>query len=211
MKNRQDQERKFWDKFANRYDSFIAFVFGTTYKTILKHIEADIHNSQVLLEIGTGTGIIPFSIHQKVDSIMATDISPKMIRVANQKLTVSGIKNIDFLVQDSYQLNFPDNTFDVVIASNLLHLLFEPEKAILEARRVLKEGGIFISPTFCIGESKKRTVIANFVGFVSGFKIINKWSKKELENILNNSGFMIVKSIKIKSKMPLVYILTKKV
>ncbi|PIQ28806.1 MAG: methyltransferase type 11, partial [Bacteroidetes bacterium CG18_big_fil_WC_8_21_14_2_50_41_14] len=46
-------------------------------------------------------------------------------------------------VQDSYNLTFLDKSFDVVIASNLLHLLYEPEKPINEIKRVLKDKGIF--------------------------------------------------------------------
>ena len=128
MDNRQKKERRFWDRFANYYDSFINKVFKKSYLSILENIESDLNSSQNVLEIGTGTGIIPFSICSKVSSIVATDISPKMIHIASKKLTKAKIHNIDFQIQDSYNLTFPDKSFDMVIASNLLHLLYEPEK-----------------------------------------------------------------------------------
>ncbi|MBT3382552.1 MAG: class I SAM-dependent methyltransferase [Prolixibacteraceae bacterium] len=127
MDNRQNNERRFWDRFANYYDSFIDKVFKKTYKTILENIDSELNLNQNVLEVGTGTGIIPFSIYSKVSSIIATDISPEMVRIANRKLIKSNIKNIDFQIQDSYNLKFPDKSFDIVIASNLLHLLYEPE------------------------------------------------------------------------------------
>ena len=127
MDNRQNNERRFWDRFANYYDSFIDKVFKKTYKTILENIDSELNLNQNVLEVGTGTGIIPFSIYSKVSSIIATDISPEMVRIANRKLIKSNIKKIDFQIQDSYNLKFPDKSFDIVIASNLLHLLYEPE------------------------------------------------------------------------------------
>ena len=91
MDNRQNRERRFWDRFAIYYDSFINKVFRKTYKAILENIESDLDLNYNVLEIGTGTGIIPFSIYSKVASIIATDISPEMVRVANKRIIKSEI------------------------------------------------------------------------------------------------------------------------
>jgi len=210
MENRQNRERRFWDRFANYYDSFIDKVFRKTYKAILENIESDLDLNHNVLEIGTGTGIIPFSIYSKVSSIVATDISPEMVRVANQRLIKSEIKNIDFQIQDSYNLTFPDKSFDIVIASNLLHILYEPEKPINEVKRVLKDNGIFIAPTICAGENTKSKIIASIIGSLSGFKVVNKWSIKEFKNMLTNKGLIITKTVIIHDRFPLAYIVMKK-
>jgi ubiquinone/menaquinone biosynthesis C-methylase UbiE len=210
MENRQKRERRFWDRFANYYDSFIDKIFRKTYKDIIKNLESDLDLNQIVLEIGTGTGIIPFSIYSKVSSIIATDISPEMIRVANQRLIHSNIKNIDFQIQDSYSLTFPNKSFDIVIASNLFHILYEPEKPINEVKRVLRDNGIFIAPTICAGESTKTKVIATIVGAVSGFKVVNMWSINEFKTMLINNGFAIKKTATIDGRFPVAYIVMKK-
>jgi ubiquinone/menaquinone biosynthesis C-methylase UbiE len=210
MDNRQNKERKFWDKFARNYDSFIKNTVDQTYKTVLANIESELDIENTVLEIGTGTGIIPFSIYSKVSKIIATDISPEMIRISDQKLSDSNIKNIDFQIQDSYDLAFPDRSFDIVIASNILHLLYEPEKPIKEVRRVLKDNGVFIAPTFCVGENLKSTIIANIARFVSGFKIVNKWSINDFKNVFTTNGFTINKFQKIDGRFPMAYIVLKK-
>jgi ubiquinone/menaquinone biosynthesis C-methylase UbiE len=133
-----------------------------------------------------------------------------MLRIANEKLKKSEIKNIDFQIQDSYKLSFDDNSFDIVIASNLLHLLYEPEKPVKEIKRVLKENGIFIVPTLCVGENAKSKMIAKIIGFISGFNVVNKWSYNDFMTILTNSGFIIQKSIKIKGKLLTAYVVVKK-
>jgi len=210
MDKRQNKERKFWDRFANYYDSFINKVFRKSYSAILENLQSDLNENQLVLEIGTGTGIIPFLISPKVTSIVATDISPEMIRIANQKLIKSKIKNIDFQIQDSYNLNLPDKAFDLVIASNLLHLLYEPEKAINEVKRVMKENGIFIAPTLCAGENTISKIIAGIIGSLSGFKVVNKWSISEFKNMLISNGFIITRTVIIHDKIPLAYIVLRK-
>jgi phosphatidylethanolamine/phosphatidyl-N-methylethanolamine N-methyltransferase len=208
MKNRQVKERKFWDKFAKNYDSFIKNTVESTYKSVLENIDDELSVNKTILEIGTGTGIISFSICSKVSSIVATDISPEMICIANQKK--SDIKNIDFQIQDSYNLPFSDKSFDVVIASNLLHLLYEPTKAINEAKRVLKDDGVFIAPTFCVGENIKSIIITTIAGLFSGFKIVNKWSVNNFKNMFVNNELTIVKAVRIDGKFPLAYVVMKK-
>jgi len=210
MNNRQKNERKFWDKYASYYDSFIRNVVGKTYKSILENIDLELNVNQAVLDIGTGTGIIPFAISSKVSSIVATDISPDMIKIAAQKQADLNIRNIDFQVQDSYNLTFPDNSFDVVIASNLLHLLYEPEKPIAEVKRVLKDNGVFIAPTFCVGENLRSRVITTMAGIISGFKITNNWSIRDFKVMLTNNGLNIVKVVTIDGRFPLAYIVLKK-
>jgi phosphatidylethanolamine/phosphatidyl-N-methylethanolamine N-methyltransferase len=210
MNNRQSNERKFWDKFASHYDSFIRNVVGKTYKSILENMDSELNANQAVLEIGTGTGIIPFVIFSKVSSIVATDISPDMIKIAAQKQADLNIRNIDFQVQDSYNLAFPDKSFGVVIASNLLHLLYEPEKPLAEVMRVMKDDGIFIAPTFCVGENRKSKVITTVAGIISGFKIINNWSIREFKIMLLNNGFKEIKVVRIDGRFPLVYVVLTK-
>jgi ubiquinone/menaquinone biosynthesis C-methylase UbiE len=210
MDNRQNKERRFWDKFANIYDSFINVIFSTTYKSILDNLNSDLNATHNVLDIGTGTGIIPFSICMKVSSVIATDISPEMIRNANQKQKKLNIQNIDFQVQDSYNITFPDKTFDIVIASNLLHILYEPDKPINEVKRVMKDNGIFIAPTLCVGENRKSRIIAGIVGTLSGFRVVNKWSINEFKTMLIKNGFIIKKTVIVDGRFPLVYIVLEK-
>jgi len=210
MNNQEKNGRKFWDRFATFYDRFINKVFRRTYVTILQNIEADLDLNHSVLEIGTGTGIIPFSIYAKVSSIIATDISPGMIQIAKQKLGKSEISNVEFQIQDSNNLPYPDKSFEIVIASNLFHLLYEPEKTIIEVRRVLKDNGILIAPTLCVGENTKSKIVAIVIGFLSGFLVVNKWSFQDFQSMLTNNGLVICKAQRIEGKLLTAYVVVKK-
>jgi len=211
MKNRQIKEQKFWDKFARYYDLFIKKTLGKTYEVIFENIDTELNPNQNVLEIGTGTGIIPFSICTKVNSVIATDISPEMILIAKQKQSELHIKNIDFQVQDAYHLSFADHSFDLVIASNILHLFYEPEQPISEIKRVMKNDGVFIAPTFCVGERMKSKIISTIAGALSGFKIVNKWCIRDFTSMLESHGFELKKVLTVEGRFPLAYVVMKKI
>ena len=173
-----------------------------------KMLKTDISGSDHVLEVATGTGLLAFEICSYVNSIIAIDIAPEMIRIARQKQQIKNIENIEFQIGDSCNLEFEDNSFDVVIASNVLHLLFNPEKSLSEIRRVLKHGGIAILPTFCHAENIQSRIISGFMSLF-GFKARNKWSVKSYTTFIENNGFIIAKAEVIPGKIPLMYCLVK--
>ena len=55
---------------------------------------------------------------------------------------------LSFEVVDAKHLPYKDDSFDVVIIANALHVMFEPEKAVKEIERVLRKDGLLIAPNF---------------------------------------------------------------
>jgi len=86
------------------------------------------------LEVGAGTGEISLALKQKGFDVVATDISPKMVAEIKKK----GVKAI---VSDAEKLPFEKNSFNTVIAGEMLYYLDKPEKFITEAYRLLKPKG----------------------------------------------------------------------
>ena len=92
-----------------------------------------------------------------------------------------GVKStkLYFSVQDMFHLPYADQSFDVVIVSNALHIVPEPERALAEIRRVLKEDGILIAPTFThAGNDFRGNVKAVFMK-LAGFPLHSKWTSHE--------------------------------
>ena len=137
-------ERKgFWDKNAGRYDRFMR-KDRATYEKMYELIRPVV-KAKTVLEVATGTGLIAKSIVNAAAHIEATDASAKMILEAKRD---NQSANLHFSVQDMFRLPYAQKSFDVVIASNALHIVPHPEKALQEIRRVLKDDGVLIAPTF---------------------------------------------------------------
>lgn len=92
-------------------------------------------SGQSVLDIGTGTGVIPRNMLRFGAKWTGTDISPEQIEQA--KLLSQGT-DIKYYVSASEELSFPDNSFDVITACQCFWY-FDHEKLIPEFRRMLKK------------------------------------------------------------------------
>ena len=97
-----------------------------------------------VLELGCGSGDFTKSLAETKTRVTAVDISPDLIASARKKVPDA---NVTFKVENAYELNYADHTFDAVIGNSILHHL-EMDQAFKEIYRVLKPGkGIcFIEP-----------------------------------------------------------------
>ena len=125
------KERKtFWDKNAGRYDRFMRkdrAAYEEMYKLIRPVVKA-----KTVLELATGTGLIAKHIVNAAAHIEATDASAEMIAEAKRD---NHSAKLHFSVQDMFRLPYADKSFDVVIVSNALHIVPQPEKALARVRR----------------------------------------------------------------------------
>ncbi len=93
-----------------------------------------------LLDLGCGAGENSVYFAKKGAQCVATDYSPGMVEIAVKLAEKNGVK-VEGKVMNAMALEFPDNSFDFVYASNLLHHLPNPKLAIREMHRILKPGG----------------------------------------------------------------------
>jgi len=149
---RQKKESSIWNKLATGYDSRVLKIYKEAYDLSIHRTCSILSPDQQVLEIGCGTGIISLGIAPFVERVVATDISPKMISIAKGKADILAISNVDFRVCDGYSLPFDDQSFDVVLLFNTLHVVKEPTALLHEAHRLLKPSGYLVSATDCCAE-----------------------------------------------------------
>ena len=195
------QEHKdFWDRNANRYDRFMR-KDHKAYKQMYSLIYPVVRHKQVL-ELATGTGLIAKNIVNAAAHIEATDASGEMIAEAKRD---SRSAKLYFSVQDMFCLPYADRSFDVVIVSNALHIVPEPERALAEIRRVLKDDGILIAPTFTHAENSFPGKVKAFFMKLAGFPLHSKWTSEEYLEFLRENGWTVRKSAVLKASFPLAY------
>ena len=194
-------KKTFWDRTAKIYDRFMRKDHNA-YEEMYALIDPVVRHKQVL-EIATGTGLIAKHIVRAADHIEAADASPEMIEQANRGVQST---KLHFSVQDMFHLPYADQSFDVVIVSNALHIVPEPKKALAEIKRVLKDDGVLIAPTFThAGNDFFGNDKAFFMKLV-GFRQYSKWSSESYLDFLREQGWMVRKSEVLKASFPLTYV-----
>jgi ubiquinone/menaquinone biosynthesis C-methylase UbiE len=96
-----------------------------------------------LLDVGCGPGTITCDLAARVapGRVVAIDAAPHVLEVARTAAYAAGVA-VEFAVGDTYALEYPDESFDVVHAHQVLHHLTDPVRALMEMRRVLRPGGV---------------------------------------------------------------------
>ena len=107
--NRIELERKFWNAKAPSYDKVVNKFFSKTYDTILVNLIQDVSQSEKVLEVAAGTGILSIQMSDHVFHITAMDIAPEMLNVAKEKSARMQKSNIDFEIGDICNLKFDAN------------------------------------------------------------------------------------------------------
>ena len=168
------EHKNFWDKNAGRYDRFMRkdrAAYDEMYAMIRPVVKA-----KTVLELATGTGLSARNIVNAAVHIEATDASTEMIAEAKRD---NQSAKLHFSVQDMFRLPYADKSFDVVIVSNALHIVPLPEKALAEIRRVLRDDGVLIAPTFTHAGNSFSGKVKAFFMKLAGFPLHSRWTSAE--------------------------------
>ena len=194
------KHKSFWDRNAGRYDRFMRkdqAAYEEMYKLIRPVVKA-----KTVLELATGTGLIAKNIVNAAAHIEATDASAEMIAEAKRD---NHSAKLHFSVQDMFRLPYAEESFDVVIVSNALHIVPQPVKALAEIHRVLKDDGVLIAPTFTHAENSIFGMIRAFFMRLAGFPLHSRWTSEEYLRFLRQNGWAVRKSAILKASFPLTY------
>jgi SAM-dependent methyltransferase len=128
----------YWDRNADG----IADVSDRLNQPLLDAI--GIEPGQRVLDLASGAGEPALSIARRIGPggrVTATDMVPEMLAGAERRAAAAGLAHIDFQVADMEALPFGDATYDRVVCRFGIMFTSAPDRALAEARRVLKPGG----------------------------------------------------------------------
>ena len=194
------EHKNFWDRNAGLYDCFMRkdrAVYEKMYELIRPVVK-----DKTVLEVATGTGLIAKHIVKSAAHIEATDASAEMITEAKRD---NHSAKLHFSVQDMFRLPYANQSFNVVIVSNALHIVPQPEKALAEIRRVLKDDGVLIAPTFTHAGNSFTGKVRVFFMKLAGFPLHSRWTSEEYLRFLRQNGWAVRKSAVLKASFPLTY------
>lgn len=203
-----DKDARFWDRIARRYAK-TPVKDMESYDLTMDRTRAHLAPDDTVLELGCGTGTTALRLADAVGRMTATDISPEMIAIADEKLADHEADNVRF---EAAEIATSDaGPFDVVMGYNLLHLVDDLDAALSAIAERVRPGGLFVSKTVCLAKGGWyfRPMVkamqwfgkAPFVGFLS---------IRELENRIENAGFTIIETGTFPASPPARFVVARK-
>ena len=130
-----------YDKISKYYGNFLRRLFEfRLYVETLRYI----NSGDAALDVACGTGNMSFELAKRFQRVYGIDISKGMLNNAKQKIKMAKNRQIGFIYSDGEYLPFKDKSFDAVTCVFAIDHFPNPEKAISEMMRVLKEKGILV-------------------------------------------------------------------
>ena len=177
-------QKKWWSKLY--ISMFWGGVDDTEIANRILNMIPDNFNGKIL-DVPVGTAVFTLPKYKMLNSadITCLDYSDDMLSLASKRFEDMGLSNITCMQGDVGNLEFEDNTFDILLSMNGFHAFPDKGKAFSETTRVLKHGGIFCGCFYIKGENK----ISDFV--VRSFLSKKGWftppfqTFEELENVLH--------------------------
>ncbi len=131
---------EYWERKAHSFDRWNTRITEPKTERLLDEwLQSKLGAGDSVIELGCGTGRYTTVIAKTVAQVVAGDQSPAMLLEAQKK--TANFKNVSVQREDCFGTTFPDTSFDVVFMGTLLHIVQLPERAVAEARRLLKPGG----------------------------------------------------------------------
>ena len=196
MKDYEALSKKHFDGQAAEYDQRDTYYYSQNGKISCRDIAAQIKDVpyEALLDVGCGTGfLLDLLAAQKAARYCGVDLAGGRISIAKGK----AIQGAEFISGSADRLPYPDESFDIVTCSQSFHHYPYPEKAMQEAKRVLKAGGLYILSDTGIGG------IGAWIDNHILFKLMRSRdchtaNRKGIEKMMTAAGFTITNSRQIK-------------
>lgn len=149
--------------------------------------------NDAVLDAGSASGPVSFHVADKVEKVLALDISRHMLDEGRKTQTEKKNDNILFHHGDFHNIPVVDGKFDVVISRLALHASPEPAALIRELTRVLKPGGILAVIDFTSvshdPETRKRMML---LYHLLDRSVVNFYTPESIERFVSGSGLEVL-------------------
>ncbi len=193
-------KKQTWDFYAPIYKQAMK-ADQKIYDFMYGRIPAVIRDKEVL-ELATGPGLLAKHVAPAAKRMIATDYSDGMIAEAKKG---DCPENLSFEKADAVQLPYRDDSFDVVLIANALHIVPDPEKVLSEIDRVLRPGGLLIAPNFVEHKGTLGSRIWSGILRLAGVKFEHQWSAEEYVRFLEANGWRVTFSRKMEARIAMMY------
>lgn len=202
---------RFWDDFAERY-SRRPVPNAEAYERKLDITKARLRPTDVVLDLGCGTGSLALELAPNVDRVHALDYSSEMIRIARRKAADAGVDNITFHQSTLEGATwFEPGQFDGICAYNVLHLVDDRAATLQRTFELLRPGGFFVSSTAVLGESRvPHGPVLALLRWLGKAPRVHVCSLNTLLNEIREAGFVDVSTRDVGAKKNTAFVVARK-
>ena len=199
--------KTFWDFSARFYD--FAQSQNPAYKTVVDFVSQMLEAGSSVIELAAGTGEFSLACARKAKTVVCSDISENMLKIAKKKAKKQGINNISFENQNIYDIDRGDKSFDFVLAPQVLHLLDNPQKAARELKRICVKKVIL--PQTLVKEAGFFAKLKINIWRIAGFAPKIDLNFDEYGKFLEKNGFQNCVITRFEGNMPMAVAVWEKV
>jgi 2-polyprenyl-3-methyl-5-hydroxy-6-metoxy-1,4-benzoquinol methylase len=211
-----NKTQNFWNKQAKKYD-YSERQFESVFKEVVSKTKEYLNINDNVMDFGCATGTKTLELAEATKQIHGIDISDEMIKEARKKKNELKITNASFTQGTILKNDFKKASFDKIISYGVIHLLDDKEKVIQRIHELLKPEGLFISTTACLKnkmEFKNRLEFSAYL-LIKSLGIfplhLNRLKTNDVENLITNGKFQIVKAEKIFHGITISFIVARKI
>ncbi|MEY2541751.1 MAG: hypothetical protein QOI22_1353 [Verrucomicrobiota bacterium] len=178
LRKRQDKARSYFDELAGKFGR--SYVPGRSWQA-LAHTLITLLPPLTVADLGAGEGTLSQLLAKQARKVIAIDNAPKMVEFGSQLAKKHGFQNLEYRLGDIEDPPITRKTVDLAIFSQALHHAIHPERAIVSAHRILRDGGrIVILDLLSHRFERARELYADhWLGF----------SEVQLHQFLEHAGF----------------------
>lgn len=184
LRKRQDSARAYFDELAGRFGK--DYVPGRSWKALAEAL-LKVLNYRHVADLGAGEGTLAQLLAQRAESVIAVDLSPKMVEYGQALARQNGLHNVEYRLGDIESPPIEASSLDLAILSQALHHAEHPQRAIEAAYEILKPGGRLIVLDLLLHNfDQARELYADrWLGF----------SESNLASMLEDAGFAGIETI----------------
>ncbi len=174
--NGPNESKRDWERMAEGWKKWHAKFSRQSSEATKAILDlAQVKEGMTVLDLACGSGEPSLSIARAVGPrgrVVATDIAPGMLKIAETNARDEGLSNIEFKPANAEAIPFPDGSYDAVTCRFGLMFFPNPEKAMGEIRRVLKIGGVVALVTW--GPIEKNPRFTTTAAIVEKYRRMSK-------------------------------------
>lgn len=144
--------QKFWNGRSANYDRAISN-HDAQYEQRLDQMRQLLKPSDNVLDCGCATGEIALDLAPYVNTIEGIDVADVMIKRATEKAQQRSVQNASFLTGDIFDPRLEPESYDAILAFNILHLVHERDETLFRIKQLLRPGGMLFVETPCMREA----------------------------------------------------------